>query len=667
MKNAMKPICLTGLSAAAFMLCVPGFSGAQISGTGHNDRAQIETAAISPALHHSEILQIQQCLHDKGIDSGIANALLGEKIKQALRQWQGQYSNTRTDALTDPDQQTTLINCLTPAQTEAMLTLASDEISLMQQCLHSTGFDPGIADGLFGPQTRQALRQWQASHEYPQTGYVADPDQRVLLISCLTPAQMEQITSTDKSTQLPANPQKTQSVAKKSRCQKIHRAAHQLHPEEDLNHRENRWRWGTHGAAVHRHRPHRRRCCFRGVARTPCHPIQPDLYQMHVVERSTGNIGLPMTATNPNGDTLTYSLSGPDAAAFTIHPQTAQLSVAPSTTLDSQAKSSYRFSIIATNPTGQTTTQNVLLTVVPTSLQRDWEALKALYSATSGPNWENKEGWAAGVAAPQVPTAEELNGWHGVTVTDNQVTALNLGLNNLIGSIPDELGNLAGLERLDLASNWLTGDIPAELGNLTNLIHLDLENRYPLQPDALGYVFGNQLTGAIPAELGNLTKLTTLALANNKLTGTIPTELGNLTNLTQLSLGENKLTGSIPTELGKLTKLTSLYLGNNDLTGTIPTELGKLTELTSLYLGNSFAFQTQYAVLSANQLTGAIPPELGNLTKLTSLYLANNNLTGTIPTELGNLTSLTSLNLSNNLLTGDIPTELGNLTRLEDL
>jgi len=59
----------------------------------------------------------------------------------------------------------------------------------------------------------------------------------------------------------------------------------------------------------------------------------------------------------------------------------------------------------------------------------------------------------------------------------------------------------------------------------------------------LGY---NQLTGSIPPEIGNLTNLTYLNLRSNQLTGSIPTEIGNLTNLTNLTIYNNQLTGLIP-------------------------------------------------------------------------------------------------------------------------
>ena len=59
----------------------------------------------------------------------------------------------------------------------------------------------------------------------------------------------------------------------------------------------------------------------------------------------------------------------------------------------------------------------------------------------------------------------------------------------------------------------------------------------------------NDLTGSIPPEIGNLTNLTLLNLEGNQLTGSIPPEIGNLTNLTYLSLGINQLTGIIPDEI----------------------------------------------------------------------------------------------------------------------
>ena len=268
----------------------------------------------------------------------------------------------------------------------------------------------------------------------------------------------------------------------------------------------------------------------------------------------------------------------------------------------------------------------------PTSaqvLESDSLALVALYDSTDGANWTTT--WDLNTP---------VDAWYGVTVTNGRVDTVDLRQNNLIGSIPAELGNLSNLTYLHLGFNQISGSIPIELGDLASLTTLFLGD--------------NQLTGSIPTELGNLASLWGLFLHSNQLTGSIPTELGNLANLTYLDLPLNQLSGSAPAELGNLANLTYLDLRSNQLSGSIPAELGNLASLTVLYL-------------QFNQLTGSIPAELGNLANLTVLVLGSNQLSGSIPAELGNLANLTALNLCTNQLNGSVPAELENLTNIADL
>ena len=62
------------------------------------------------------------------------------------------------------------------------------------------------------------------------------------------------------------------------------------------------------------------------------------------------NVGAMVTATDPNGDTLTYSLGGTDAGSFTIHQGTGQISVKTATKLDLEAKATYMVTVTATDP-----------------------------------------------------------------------------------------------------------------------------------------------------------------------------------------------------------------------------------------------------------------------------------------------------------------------------
>ncbi len=229
----------------------------------------------------------------------------------------------------------------------------------------------------------------------------------------------------------------------------------------------------------------------------------------------------------------------------------------------------------------------------------------------------------------------------------------SLYLNYLdLGAVPEAVGSLINLARLDLNNNQLTA-LPEALGNLTNLSGLYLRrNRLTALPEALGnltnltelYLSDNQLT-ALPDWLGNLTNLTRLDLNGNQLT-TLPEALGNLTNLTRLDLRSNQLT-SVPEALGNLTNLTELCLNDNQLNA-LPEALGSLRRLIRLDL-------------NGNRLT-ALPETLGNLTNLTELNLNDNQLNA-LPETLGNLTNLTELNVNDNQLTA-LPKALGNLRHL---
>ena len=263
----------------------------------------------------------------------------------------------------------------------------------------------------------------------------------------------------------------------------------------------------------------------------------------------------------------------------------------------------------------------------------DREILEALYDATRGEEWAQRDGWLTG--AP-------LGDWHGVT-TDGagRVDELALYGNNLRGRVPAELGQLDRLRLLDLSYNWLGGPIPPDLANVETFEEIYLES--------------NLLDGSIPLELGSLPALTHLYLLDNRLEGTIPPELGTLSNLQDLRISENRLTGRIPPEFGDLSSVATIWMDGNELEGEVPPELGSLSSVATLYLGS-------------NKLSGEIPPELGALENIQNLALDFNDLSGPIPAELGDLASLTGeLNLVGNRLSGEIPAELGNLRHLAKL
>jgi len=261
------------------------------------------------------------------------------------------------------------------------------------------------------------------------------------------------------------------------------------------------------------------------------------------------------------------------------------------------------------------------------------DALVALYNATNGPSWVNKTNWLG--------TAGTECTWFGITCdTQSRLMAISLRSNNLVGTIPREIGNLQTLTSLEFSKNKLNGPLPPEIAQLTQLTQLFLQE--------------DQLTGSIPKQLWTLTQLRTLTLADNQLEGEISPDLGNLRALTYLDLEVNRLTGPTPASIGNLQNLQTLGLRNNRLTGTIPKEIWTLVQLRNLFL-------------DTNQFEGEISPDLGNLRALTYLTLDNNRLTGPIPTTIGNLTNLKYLYLGANRLTGTIPNQLWDLHQLQIL
>jgi hypothetical protein len=149
----------------------------------------------------------------------------------------------------------------------------------------------------------------------------------------------------------------------------------------------------------------------------------------------------------------------------------------------------------------------LLLALVSVLYMVDWananissierEALIALFNNTNGENWTNKGEWNG-------PAGTECT-WYGITCDQSNTTVqmIDMSNNNLIGTIPAELGNLKNLLSLSLWDNQLSGTIPDELGNLTNLQYL---------------AFGsNQLTGKIPISLMDLPNLSTLFIWYNGL------------------------------------------------------------------------------------------------------------------------------------------------------
>ena len=173
------------------------------------------------------------------------------------------------------------------------------------------------------------------------------------------------------------------------------------------------------------------------------------------------------------------------------------------------------------------------------------EVLISLYNSTGGDSWSNNTGWKTAGAFSASGT--ECT-WNGVFCTGNNVTTLDLGVNNLTGTLPSTLNQLTALKRLFAHQNQLTGPIPS-LSGMTALNNLT--------------VYDNQLSGPIPDLSG--TALASVLINQNQLTGPIP-DLSGL-NLAFFVAHSNKLTGPIPPLPNTL---LTFQVGGNQLSGLVP-------------------------------------------------------------------------------------------------
>ena len=142
-------------------------------------------------------------------------------------------------------------------------------------------------------------------------------------------------------------------------------------------------------------------------------------------------------------------------------------------------------------------------------------ALATFYFSLRGGKWNRAQNWLL-----PSPMCE----WHGVNCTKDKdgekdvIVAISLPNNQLVGSVPTQLGLLTSLQNLNLADNPLGGaSIPIEIGRLVDLETLDLR--------------ASKWTGPLPSEIGLCTKLTMLDLWDTDLTGTVPTEISNAKSL----------------------------------------------------------------------------------------------------------------------------------------
>lgn len=199
-----------------------------------------------------------------------------------------------------------------------------------------------------------------------------------------------------------------------------------------------------------------------------------------------------------------------------------------------------------------------------------------------------------------------------------------LSYNNL-ELIPDSIGSLSALRKLDVSGNALES-IPSTVGSLCELEELDVSLN---------------LIHSLPDSIGLLLNLGKLFLSHNRLES-IPSTVGDLPALQELVVSHNKLK-SLPATFGGLSKLRTLRAAHNWLE-CLPETIGDLPELCDIDA-------------SYNALTAL--PALRDRCSNPELRVSNNRITA-LPASIEQM-GFKFLDVSNNFLSGPIAERVATL------
>ncbi|CAM6039846.1 unnamed protein product [Sphagnum compactum] len=265
----------------------------------------------------------------------------------------------------------------------------------------------------------------------------------------------------------------------------------------------------------------------------------------------------------------------------------------------------------------------------------------------------NLAGWSS---SQPLPCFQPTANWKGVSCFRQQdrsdgnctghISGLSLTDASIVGTLPEQIGNLTYLFDLTLANNpGLSGPLPSRLLELGNLGILDLHNC--------------SFNGSIADELFDVSyHLVEVDLSANQFTGHLP-NYGGADYLQTLNISHNKLSGPSPsnynssTEYGLLnaTSLITVDFSGNKLVGAPPNFSGSL--------------MLQFVNLSSNLFTNqtSLMYNFNNASKLTVLDLSNNNFIGSLPDLNLFPINLQEFNLDNNQFNGTL--NIDKITNLE--
>ncbi len=126
-------------------------------------------ALVYPA---STIQQVQQTLNNRGFKAGPVDGTIGPSLQASLREFQRSENLEDTGTLNPRTLSALgiLVQAISPAPPAPVPSASVPTVRQVQQALKSRGFLAGPVDGMMGPATERALRQFQESENLQTTG-----------------------------------------------------------------------------------------------------------------------------------------------------------------------------------------------------------------------------------------------------------------------------------------------------------------------------------------------------------------------------------------------------------------------------------------------------------------------------------------------------------------
>ncbi|PQP96033.1 putative LRR receptor-like serine/threonine-protein kinase [Prunus yedoensis var. nudiflora] len=252
----------------------------------------------------------------------------------------------------------------------------------------------------------------------------------------------------------------------------------------------------------------------------------------------------------------------------------------------------------------------------------------------------------------------------------------------IMGSVPENIGQMSKLESIWLEGNSLEGVISEiHFSKLFKLKHLGLSSNALVlnfsfdwvPPFQLGEISlrSCKMGPSFPKWLQTQKSVSFLDISDNGITDTIPSWLWDM-SLFSMDLSQNQIRGTIGNLRSEFPP--KLNVSWNQLEGPIPSTLSKVLLLdlsnnnfsvaAASFLSTTEDSSLTFLDISSNHIFGELPDCWIHLKQLVFLDLSNNSLSGKIPTTMGYLFSIETLRLNNNGFVGELPSQLKNCRSL---